>query len=181
MARGRKPTIPEAVRDYVREARYRRNLSHRAICAELAGRGIKLSVGACNEIAPGSIAGVKAPAKASAPAQGAPARGEGAAVSDAGPPPPLEPPPKPNDDTDIAALDRWIAETEELAKQAKLDKNLAAFASLQRVLKGAVESRRKMRPPAAPNPDDNPDMMRLGKLAADRLHKLIDDALREAG
>lgn len=166
----RKSKIEATTRAYVVQRR-RDGLSHEAIAAELVQRGTPLSVGTVHKIAPG------APGQAPTKSTKARASAAGRAAPAAAPPstPAVELPP---DDADVATLDGWIASTQKLADDAAKVGNLTGFASLQRLLQSALEKRRKIRPPAPPDPDANPDLVQAGRRAADELHKLIDDALK---
>lgn len=81
---------------------------------------------------------------------------------------------------DLETLNRWIERTERQAETADEQGNVAAFASLSRVLLVAFRARAALRPPPPPDPNANPDMAAAAKRAREKLHDLLDRAL-EAG
>ncbi len=120
------------------------------------------------------------------PAPAAPPAPPPAAVLPAVPAPPASEPgvddPEPIDfaGADLETLNRWIEATERQAKAADEAGNVAAFASLSRVLLVAFRARAALRPPPPPDPNANPDMAAAAKRAREKLHDLLDRAL-EAG
>lgn len=84
------------------------------------------------------------------------------------------------DDADIATLEALQRKYEAMSKTAEADGNLQLFIALQRLIRDVLDRKRKWQPPPVEKPEDNPDMVRLGEEVAERLHKLVDDALRAA-
>lgn len=76
--------------------------------------------------------------------------------------------------TDVETLNRWLERAERGAAEAERDGNLSQIGNMGRLAKALIEARHKATPPAPPNPDDNPDMVALAAVAAEKFHKLID-------
>lgn len=177
-----KSSIADETKAFCRDRR-RVGLSHRAIVEELKARGTPLSLGTVQGIVP---AGSKPPASPVAAPPETPVakvrpRAPKAADAPKATPEPLEAPPLPPDDADMATLDRWLGSTQLLCDFAEKEKNLSAFASLQKLMQATLDRKRKMRPPPAPDESASPDMVAMGQAAKARLHKYIDEALRAAG
>lgn len=91
--------------------------------------------------------------------------------------PPL--PPSPDaipDGADPGTIDRWIKRAEELAELASNAGEVDGFVKMGRLSTALLEHKRKATPPAMPDPNDSPDMVKLGAEVGSRLHKLIDQA-----
>lgn len=171
---GKRGRVTPAIEAYVLERR-RACLSHRAICAELEAMGTPLSLGAVHKIAPAT-----APRATQTPVLGHDGARVGTAVEyapagDGGAAAAVLP-----DDADLATLERYQAKYEAMAAEAEKVSNLQAFIALQRLLRDVLDRKRKWQPPPVERPEDNPDFVRAGELVAERLHKLVDDALRAA-
>jgi hypothetical protein len=177
MARGRTSKIPEEVAEFAREQHYRRGKSHRQIEAALKARGTPLSLFSVQRLAPGPAGahgGGKAVLARQAMEQAAePSVDETAATGQAGALPAL-----PGDDADIATLDRWIAQAQELADQAAAAGNTQVWANLWGKMQTALDRKRKLRPPPVERIEDSPDMQRAAERAAERLHLLVDEVLK---
>lgn len=78
------------------------------------------------------------------------------------------------DGTDIDTLDRWIQIAERNGRAAENEGNLQALAQMGRLSASLLEAKRKGAPPIVPDPNDSPDMVKLGADVAERLHKMID-------
>lgn len=74
----------------------------------------------------------------------------------------------------LAQLDGWIRQAEAAITTAESEGDLALMGQMLRVASSLAETRRKATPPARPDPNDSPDMVRLAAQAAERLHKMID-------
>ncbi len=75
---------------------------------------------------------------------------------------------------DAGTLDRWLARAEAAGRKAATMGNLAAVGQMGRLAVTLQEAKRKATPPAAPDPNDDVDMVRLGADVAERLHKMVD-------
>lgn len=83
--------------------------------------------------------------------------------------------PEPADLSDADPVERLIADAmQEGEAQRKLG-NVAAFATLGRLVTTLREHQRKAKPPDLPNPDDSPDMVALGEQVEKRFLKFLDD------
>lgn len=76
--------------------------------------------------------------------------------------------------TDLATLDRWLQTAERMGEAAEADGDLQALAAAGRLSASLLEAKRKATPPSRPDPNENPDLIKLGKQVAERLHKMID-------
>ena len=77
--------------------------------------------------------------------------------------------------TPVEMIDRWIARVEKGASEAERLGNLPALSSLAMRAASLAEARRKAVPIPKADPNENPDMIALAKLAETRLFALIDD------
>lgn len=84
------------------------------------------------------------------------------------------------DDASLTQLDGWIEMAEEAIELARNGGNLPLLGQLLRVVTALAETRRKATPPAKPDPNDSPDMIKLGAEVAARLHEMIDIVARGA-
>lgn len=75
---------------------------------------------------------------------------------------------------DAGTLDRWLARAEAAGRTAAAQGNLPAIGQMGRLAVTLQEAKRKATPPAAPDPNDAPDMRLLGAQVAERLHKMVD-------
>ncbi len=157
---GRRTKITPDIEDYVKQRR-RQGLSHRAIQAELTARGTPVSLGAVHKICPDASGLVPVSDAATTPTTTVPTL-DGAVPEDA----------------DIATLDALEAEWRTTAEQAKAAGNTNAYVALTRLIRDVVTMRKKLRPPPVQRPEDSIDYVRAGEDAADKLHKLLDEALR---
>lgn len=94
--------------------------------------------------------------------------------------PPVEAAPLPPSADDIPEgaslemLDRWLATAKRMGEIAESEGDLDALATAGRLSVSLLEAKRKATPPTRPDPNDNPDMVKLGGEVAARLHKMID-------
>lgn len=75
---------------------------------------------------------------------------------------------------DVGTLDRWLARAEEAGRKAVEAGNLAAIGAMGRLAVTLQEAKRKAEPPPVQDPNESPDMVRLGKEVAERLHRMVD-------
>jgi hypothetical protein len=172
--RGKRTRVTPAIEAYVRDRR-RQGLSHRAICVELEQMGTPLSLGACHKIAPASSS-VTADGRVLLNVDAKPdgARVAPEAATEATEAAPMGIP----DDADMATLEALQAKWQAMSEKAEAAGNLSGFIALQRLLRDVVTQKRKIRPPPVEKPEDNPDFVAAGQRAAERLHRLVDEALR---
>lgn len=76
--------------------------------------------------------------------------------------------------TDLETLDRWLKTAERMGELAESDGDLSALAAAGRLSASLLEAKRKATPPRAPDPNENPDLRKLGAEVAARLHKMIE-------
>jgi hypothetical protein len=171
---GRKTKTTPAIEAYVKQRRTA-GLSHKAIQGELVQMGTPLSVGAVHKIAPGKTAtAVTSDARVVLNHQ-AKLEPDTDAIDGAQVDAVLA---LLDDDADLATIEESLASGQRMARAAEEVKNLAGWAVAQRIIAKAVELRRKFRPPPVEKPEDNPDFVAAGQRAAERLHRLVDEALR---
>lgn len=96
------------------------------------------------------------------------------------PPAPDSAPPVPTSPDDIPS-DASLPELADLLRRAKAllgeaeaAKNLPLAGQMIRVIASLAETIRKATPPERPDPNDSPDMVSMGRLVAERLHKMVD-------
>lgn len=77
-------------------------------------------------------------------------------------------------DTPLEILDRWIATVARLGRKAAAADDLDGIGKMGRLSASLLEARRKATPPPVADPNDSPDMVALGALVAERLHKMIN-------
>lgn len=68
----------------------------------------------------------------------------------------------------------WIDQAQRLTKIAEANDDLEGFAKMARVASQLIAAKIKATPPDAPRPEDNPDMVALGKLATSKLHSMVE-------
>jgi hypothetical protein len=78
--------------------------------------------------------------------------------------------------TDLEQIERWLETAERNARAAEADGNLAGLGAMGRLAKGLLEAKVKARPTPPPDPNQNPDMQKLGADVSVRFLKLIDEA-----
>lgn len=95
-----------------------------------------------------------------------------------------EAPPLPRDSdeipegTDLDTLDRWILVAERLGNIAEAEGNLQAVANFGRLSASLIEAKRKGTPMPVQDPNEAPDMLEAKQRAREKLHALVDQALR---
>jgi predicted nucleic acid-binding protein len=82
------------------------------------------------------------------------------------------------ENTLLEQIERWLEIVERALKQAEADGNIAGIASLAMRANSLLEARRKAMPLPKADPNENPDMIKLGELAEKRLFALVDDLFR---
>lgn len=83
-------------------------------------------------------------------------------------------------DTPLEILDNWIATVARLGRKAAAVDDLDGIGKMGRLSAALLEARRKATPPVAADPNDNPDMVALGALVAEKFHKMINQVARVA-
>lgn len=81
------------------------------------------------------------------------------------------------ENTPLGQLDAWIEQVGEAIDKVapgSIDENLPLFGQLIARAAALSETRRKATPPSRPDPNESPDMRKLAKEVAERLHKMVD-------
>lgn len=78
------------------------------------------------------------------------------------------------DHVDSSTLDRWIETANRMGLIAEEDGDLDSLAKMGRLTASLLEHKRKAAPPPKHDPNDDPDMVKLGADVALRLHNLIE-------
>ncbi len=81
--------------------------------------------------------------------------------------------------TDLDTLDRWLLVAERNGRAAENEGNLQALAQMGRLSASLLEAKRKGAPLPTPDPNEHPDMVRLGAEVAERLLKALDLVVEE--
>lgn len=79
--------------------------------------------------------------------------------------------------TDLETLDRWIKRAEDAGRRAAAEGNLAGIGAMGRLASTLYERKRKMAPPVVPDPNDDPELIKLAETARNKLREYIDQAL----
>lgn len=96
-----------------------------------------------------------------------------AAAVKAAPPLPESPDEIP-DGTDLDTLDRWLMIAERNGRAAEQEGNLQALAQMGRLSASLLDAKRKSAPLPVPDPNEHPDMIKLGAEVEERLHRMVD-------
>jgi hypothetical protein len=88
-------------------------------------------------------------------------------------PPHLESPDDIPEGTDMDTLDRWLQIAERNGRVANHEGNLPAVAQMGRLSTSLLEAKRKLAPIPTPDPNENPDMVKLGAEVEARFLKMI--------
>jgi len=75
---------------------------------------------------------------------------------------------------------QWLAKMIAAAEQSQAAGNLSALATFARLVKDFMLVRYRTAPIAAPNPNDNPDMIAARDAARNRMHTYLTKVLEEA-
>lgn len=78
------------------------------------------------------------------------------------------------DAADPGTLDRWIETANRMGRIAEDEGDLDSLAKMGRLTAALLEHKRKAAPPPKHDPNDDPDMIKLGAEVAARLHSLIE-------
>lgn len=81
--------------------------------------------------------------------------------------------------TSVSELQKLLGTCERARMQAEVDQNWPVVSQLIRTSTMILDSIRKATPVAAPDPNDNPDMVTLGAQVAERLHAMVDLVAKE--
>lgn len=81
--------------------------------------------------------------------------------------------------TGLETYDRWLARAERMANDAELDGDLKAIGNAGRLVGFLLEAKRKATPKPVEDPNEHPDMVRMGAEVEARFLKMVDLVLEE--
>ncbi len=76
--------------------------------------------------------------------------------------------------TPVEVLDEWLDTAKAGAEAARTAGNLSQLATMGRLAMTIMDQKRKSAPIPKADPNENPDMVKLGAEVSARLHKLVD-------
>ena len=73
----------------------------------------------------------------------------------------------------LAQIQRWISRIEQRAREAEVECDDDAYATYARLIVSLLEAQRKLTPDPVQDPNDAPDMVRLGKEVVERFDEMV--------
>lgn len=77
------------------------------------------------------------------------------------------------EDADLETLNEWLDTAKRMGRVAELDGDLESLARAGRLAASLLDAKRKATPPTKADPNDHPDMVKLGAEVAERMHAII--------
>lgn len=158
----RTSTLHPTVRDRIKELRST-GRTREQIQTQLAAEGVVMSTGAISNVCRGGVQTKPPGSPVATDAAPVARRAEG------------------GDESDPATQLRELARlAKELATVARAEGNLSGFTQCVRTISLCVAQAEKLTPPTPPDPEANPDWIAAAKRAREKLHDMLNKALKGA-